>query len=386
MKLYSNAEINGLEEPRILRLTDKSDLHHARRSTEGLLINSEILDVNIPDGFGAYVFKNGVKKPESRPTVGLPDELNYLQPEDIIRINPLKQKVNVIYRRNSSHNSFLLTERCNSKCLMCSQPPRDIDDSHIVNELLEVIPLVNPATESIGFTGGETTIIGDGFIALVESMKDRLPETSLHVLSNGRYQSDINLTNRIASVGHPDITFGIPLYSALPDVHNFVVQADNAYDETIRGILNLARYNISIEIRVVIHNLTYKGLPQLAEFIVRNLPFVDHVALMGLEMMGFTKSNLDVLWVDPYDYQNELVSACKILDQRNVNFSIYNHQLCLLHPDIRKYAVKSISDWKNIYMPECKGCHLKNECGGFFASAKLKYSDHITPELEVSCS
>jgi hypothetical protein len=33
---------------------------------------------------------------------------------------------------------------------------------------------------------------------------------------------------------------------------------------------------------------TFARLPQLAEFIVRNLTFVDHVALMGLEITGFT--------------------------------------------------------------------------------------------------
>jgi len=265
---------------------------------------------------------------------------------------------------------------------MCSQPPRDIDDSYIVDELLQVIPLINKDAAVVGFTGGETTLIGDGFLQLVESMNHHLPDTTLHVLSNGRLQSDIKLAQGIGEINHSGLTFGIPLYSDLPDLHNYVVQADNAYDETIRGILNLARCGVSVEIRVVIHKITCERLPDLASFIVRNLPFVDHVALMGLEMMGFTKSNIDALWVDPIDYQPELSEACHILEEAGLHFSIYNHQLCLLERHLWRHSVQSISDWKNIYLDECNGCVAKNKCGGFFASAPYRYSNHITPIKE----
>ena len=55
-------------------------------------------------------------------------------------------------------------------------------------------------------------------------------------------------------------------------------------------------------------------LPELAEFIYRNLTFTEHVALMGLEYIGYTPRNMDLLWVDPYDYQDKLAEAVRILD------------------------------------------------------------------------
>jgi His-Xaa-Ser system radical SAM maturase HxsC len=172
---------------------------------------------------------------------------------------------------------------------------------------------------------------------------------------------------------------GIPLYSDLSTIHDYVVQADGAYDETIRGILNLKRLGMRVEIRVVVHKQTYERLPQLAEFIARNLLFVDHVALMGLEMTGFTKPNLEDLWVDPRDYQRSLYDAVKHLDAYRMRVSIYNHQLCVLDERLWKFAKKSISDWKNEYMPECTGCAKKTDCGGFFSSARIRYSSHIRP-------
>jgi len=97
---------------------------------------------------------------------------------------------------------------------------------------------------------------------------------------------------KLAQVGHPDFMVGIPLYSDVASHHDFVVQDDGAFDQTMVGFHNLARYGVRIEVRIVVHKQTWERLPKLAEYIYRNLPFVEHVAFMGLEMMGYTKTNL----------------------------------------------------------------------------------------------
>ena len=154
-----------------------------------------------------------------------------------------------------------------------------------------------------------------------------------------------------------------------------------AFEETVLGIHNLARYGVPVEIRVVIHKQTYRRLPTLAEFIARNFPFAAHVALMGLEMFGFVHRNFDELWIDPHDYQAELVQATETLFLSGLNTSIYNHQLCVLDRQLWPFASKSISDWKNIYLDVCQGCDVRDECGGLFQSAAKKHSHHISPVL-----
>jgi radical SAM protein with 4Fe4S-binding SPASM domain len=57
--------------------------------------------------------------------------------------------------------------------------------------------------------------------------------------------------------------------------------------------------------------------------------------------------------------------------------SVYSHPLCVLPEDIRRFSVKSISDWKNEYFEECKGCSAVEACGGFFSSHSLRRSAHI---------
>lgn len=375
----------SLSEPFIARISTNFDYPEPLRTKEIFLLKGTT-QKDIPKGFKAYFLIQydeniliDVKEPN---TFLLQSDQYYLDNQDIVRFDPIRKTLRVIYRKNSNQNSLLLTERCNNHCVMCSQPPRDIDDNYLVNELLTAIPMMSRQTKEIGFTGGEPTILGDNFINLIRACKNFLPETSLHILSNGRNFKNLELAQKVADIRHHDLIIGIPLYSDISNIHNYVVQADNAFDETIRGILNLKQMGVRVEIRIVIHKQTYLRLAQLAEFISRNLLFVDHVALMGLEMMGFTKANIDDLWIDPVDYQPQLVEAVKILNRFKMNVSVYNHQLCLLDKKIWDFNRKSISDWKNEYMPECEPCTKKNECGGFFASAKFKYSKNIQPFIE----
>jgi His-Xaa-Ser system radical SAM maturase HxsC len=172
---------------------------------------------------------------------------------------------------------------------------------------------------------------------------------------------------------------GIPLYSDVDSEHDYVVQARGAFEETVLGLHNLARYNVPVEIRVVIHLQTYGRLPRIAEFIARNFPFASHVALMGLEMFGFVNANMADLWIDPHDYQTELGEATETLFLAGLNVSIYNHQLCVLDRALWPFARKSISDWKNIYLEPCHECSMREDCGGLFQSGVKKHSSYIKP-------
>lgn len=58
------------------------------------------------------------------------------------------------------------------------------------------------------------------------------------------------------------------------------------------------------------------------------------MTLMGLEMIGFTRANLDALWIDPIDYRDILSEAVGILAAYRMNVSVYNHQLCLVSSDV----------------------------------------------------
>ena len=333
---------------------------------------------DLPAGYRGYLLcGTPPSKIEGRDVFRLGEEMHYLAHGDVVRIDPQRHWVSALYRRSSPSNSILVTERCDNFCLMCSQPPRDIDDSWICDELQEVIPLIDPATQEIGLTGGEPALLGRRLVDLVALFRRHLPGTALHILTNGRAFRDAEFANALGRVNHPDLMLGIPVYSDVSELHDYVVQARGAFSETIRGILKLKQAGVRVEVRVVIHAETFARLPELARFLTRNLLFVDHVALMGLELMGFAKTNLKTLWVDPLDYQRELVEAVGELDRAGMSVSIYNHQLCVLDKTLHPFSRKSISDWKNVHFDECGTCGARAECGGFFASASIRKSRGI---------
>jgi hypothetical protein len=98
----------------------------------------------------------------------------------------------------------------------------------------------------------------------------------------------------------------------------------------------------------------------------------------------YAPRNMDELWIDPHDYQDQLESAVEILSTRGMDVSIYNHQLCVLRTSLWKFARKSISDWKNIYLEDCDSCGVREHCGGFFQWARKVHSNciHSLPPAE----
>jgi His-Xaa-Ser system radical SAM maturase HxsC len=360
----------------LLTVTTNASLPSALRYKHALITSQAVPAV----GFGAVLKRNGAVGGFDGNAYELSPEFDYVKDGDILSLDSARENLQVLFRKGTPHNAILLTERCNHYCLMCSQPPREIEDSHLLDRAFDLIALIPKDTERLGFTGGEPTLYGDRLIDLLGHTKRQLPHTSIDVLSNGRRFKDKEFARKLAEIKHPNCTICIPVYSDDPVRHDYVVQAHGAFDETIQGILNLKRFGQKVEIRIVLHKQTVGRLVATCEFIARNLLFVDHVALMGLEIIGFTRPNLDLLWIDPYEYRDTLSEALSILNSYGMNVSVYNHQLCVVNADVDKNYRKSISDWKNEYIEACEPCTRKAECGGFFSSSKLyKHSIHIQP-------
>ena len=336
-------------------------LLRVRTNTDGrgnIGIHDAALIQNIGDaiaakaaGFqNACLIGNGVDLGNIFPQhIMLPGQFGYLGDGDIIGLHPDSRKLRVLYRRASGHNAFLVTERCNHYCLMCSQPPRDIDDSWILDEIAEALPLIDPTTRTIGFTGGEPLLEWRRFVTLLDATRRLLPDTAVHVLTNGRGFASPEVASAWAAVDHPQLCAGIPIYSAVDHVHDYVVQARDAFDETVLGILRLKDKGQRVEIRVVLHRITAPRLVETCSWIARNLPFVDHVALMGLENTGFALANQGLLWIDPIEYQHDLATGVGILSSAGLTVSVYNLPLCLLvprHSDFDGLTVSWLERWQ----------------------------------------
>ncbi|WP_417443177.1 His-Xaa-Ser system radical SAM maturase HxsC [Joostella sp.] len=315
-------------------------------------------------------------------SVSILKNLNHIEEGDILLVK--ENNIRSLFRKNSNNNSIFATIRCNSNCLMCSQPPLDIDDTKenyiIWDYAIELMP---EELEFIGFTGGEPTLLEEYLILLINKLLIRYPNIIIDILSNGRLQATNDYCKVLEKIIDPKrVVFAIPLYSDIYNIHDYIVQSKDAFYQTILGIHNMAELGFLIEIRVVLHKISIERLEELAKYIHKNFPFIYHITFMGLEIIGYTKANKDVLIIDDINHTNQILEkAVLYLDKWNYNTSIYNTPLCHLPTNLRKYAKQSISDWKNSFHNECTSCLLKSECAGFF-SWNIKNS-HVKPITEV---
>lgn len=309
------------------------------------------------------------------------DSVENFNEGDVVVMNK-KGEVIFVYEIKSNHNALMATERCNHRCIMCPQPPI-LQEKDKTPFNLQLISLFDKHTQEIGITGGEPTLIGDNLFTLIHHIKKELPQTAISILSNGVKFADKEYAMKLAKCRHQDLQIDIPLFSDIAEEHNRIVGAKTFY-KTVQGLYNLALFRQRIGLRIVVHKQTYKRLPQFADFIYHNFPFVAQVAFMQMETTGLAKENFEELWIDPYDYNNELREAVLLLADRGMKPYIYNAQLCVLPEDIRCYAQQSISDWKDIYIDECDGCVLKGQCAGFFESNRQAHSSHIKKVKHIS--
>jgi His-Xaa-Ser system radical SAM maturase HxsC len=380
MLLTDKTSVRWDEHPFVVRVSTDPCRPEPLRAKEALLLSptSQIAG----SGFRAYLKPSDLCLQSSKPeglVIPLPSSLSYVADGDIMQIRPLTGDLRVIYRKGARHNSVIVTRACNNYCLMCAQPPRNETDNESADLLWDAIPLMDIDTPDLIFTGGEPTLLGKKLIELIRRTRSFLPHTALHILTNGRLFKYLGLAKDTADVHHPDLVVGIPLYSDVSHEHDFMVQSNGAFDDTVRGILNLARCGVAVELRIIVTTMNQASLDRFARFVSRSFPFCCNVAFMGLEPVGFAKTHIDRVWVDPVDYEECLNRAICLLDVHGIPASIYNHQLCTLRRELWRFARQSISDWKNVFLDGCRQCSVKHQCCGLFSSATEVHSRAIEP-------
>jgi His-Xaa-Ser system radical SAM maturase HxsC len=301
-----------------------------------------------------------------------PEIYNTIENGDIGFINT-RGNLRVVLSRRANHNTLLVTERCDNRCRFCSQPPKEADDDWLLVQAAMAIAAFRSA-ETIGISGGEPLLYRQTFLRFLDFIAEHSPETPLHILSNGRAFADRDYAVAVAERCKAlSMTFGIPLYSAVSTRHDRLVGAQGAFAETVKGLINAGNSGISIELRIIPTKENVTDIAATVVLAARCFTSLSQISIMNLEPTGWAKKNWPELYLEPQDYVDELIEAVEMAGRAALSACLFNYPLCHLPPELRPFAVKSISDWKNYYPDECTGCHVKQDCTGYFASAKGRF-------------
>lgn len=115
LKLHGNALSTNLKLGNHSLLTvTRTNCSDKARGSYAYLMNGQTPD----SGYGCYLDFSGRLNNFSSIDgyLNLPVEMDYLEEGDIISVES-SGHTNVVFRRNSPHNTILLTERCNHYCL-----------------------------------------------------------------------------------------------------------------------------------------------------------------------------------------------------------------------------------------------------------------------------
>ncbi|KQC08081.1 MAG: hypothetical protein APR62_05470 [Smithella sp. SDB] len=331
-------------------------------------------------GFSALITNNDKKKNKSLPQIKVSEEIsNNLEEGDCVLISE-DGNIKVVWEKKAPANSILLTEMCDCRCIMCPQPPK-VHDKNLIEISKRILNLIKiEKSQTICLTGGEPTLLKESFFEILDAINKKHPKSSVMMLTNGKSFADFEFTKRFVSSRPKDFLTCVSLHSDVDEVHDRIVGVKNSFYKTAMGLQNLARFREKVEIRVVVNRINAHRLESIATFIERNFPFINHCTFMGMEIIGLARDNYDTVWIDPYEYREEISQAMRVLSRADINASIYNVPLCLTEKKSWSFARQSISGWKNDYLPICEDCSVKSICCGIFTTSELHQSPNIYPQ------
>ncbi|KQN77496.1 His-Xaa-Ser system radical SAM maturase HxsC [Devosia sp. Leaf64] len=343
ISLIVPADIRGAEKPFVVRLT-----------AEASHVNDAVLRQTDPD---TLLVTYG----RTRARLNGSDTSQYAG--DVVLLDPERAIMHRLIRAKSRHNTFVVTERCDQLCVMCSQPPKK---THFDNfEHFEKASQLAPTNAVLGFSGGEPTLYKDQLFGLLERVHDARPDLRFHVLTNGQHFTDADIQFFSSPAGRK-VQWGVPLYAADRALHDSIVGKIGAFERLQTGLAILGRSGAQIELRTVLTRMNSEVLTELAHFIARFVPFAAPWAIMQLERIGFAKNRWNELFFDNSVAFDRLAEAIDIARVSDIPVLLYNFPLCTVPPAYRALAPATISDWKNKFLPECDGCKLRTSCSGFF--------------------
>jgi His-Xaa-Ser system radical SAM maturase HxsC len=282
---------------------------------------------------------------------------------DVVLVDPHRGVAHRLVRAASPHNTFLVTERCDQLCVMCSQPPKS---GHVdMFPYFEAAALLAPRNMIIGISGGEPTLYKDQLLTMLTRVLEAREDLKFHVLTNGQHFEAVDLA-QLKLLPPERVTWGVPIYADEAALHDSIVGKPGAFERLSVGLATLARAGCSIELRTVVTRENVNGLASLAGYIAANAPFAAVWAIMQLENIGFGRMNWERLFYDHSIRFEPIGAAIDIARARGVETLLYNFPRCTVPAAFRHLAPATISDWKRRYPAGCDSCSEQSLCTGLF--------------------
>lgn len=291
--------------------------------------------------------------------------------------------INVYFENNSIENSFFVTGQCNSNCIMCPTPEgmrRRAYKANVEN-LIEIARHIPSDTAHLTITGGEPFMAREPIFSFLSFLKEKFEETEFLILTNGRVFAIDKYVQALKESIPNNTILGIPIHGSNAAIHDQITRVEHSWQQTLVGIKNLLLNDIRIELRIVISKLNVADFDDLAELIIAEIPGIEYISVIAMEMTGNAFVNRNQVWIPYRESFRMIEKGINKLIRSAIDVRLYNYPLCTVSREYWTLCEKSISSEKIRYDEKCDNCKVKNSCGGVFAGTYKMVKEELEPVL-----
>lgn len=245
---------------------------------------------------------------------------------------------------------------------------------------------LNNYRDAFCISGGEPTLSSD-FFRLMKKIAASFPHKKLLCLSNGRQFCYEDFTRAVLSI-KDDLELVIPLHAPFAELHDRITRTPFSFSQTVKGLKNILRFKSPrqiIEIRIVIHRLNFKTLPELTAYIRKEFAGLGRLVYIFFEVEGQAKKNfkfLNLTYTQARMYLDRIFK--QVTSFPEIRF--YHFPLCILPEKFYPHIWRTLPAHEVAFPKKCMCCAVKKWCLGVHKGYLAHLGDSEFRPIKISPS
>lgn len=256
---------------------------------------------------------------------------------------------------------------CNNNCVSCPVPRRKNKENPSFQNIKKEIDEILSYSEHIELNGGEPTLRKD----LLEILKyiEKRKSNEIGLLTNIRAFYYEEYAKRIARIKNLKII--TTLYGHNSRIHDTITRTPDSFKYKINGLKNLIKYNVLIELRILLHKINYKYFDEIVNFLIDNFNKNDFnkIIIMNPRLTHRAEKNKKAVAEKLTNISKVLEKPIKKLIGKGYNVGLYHFPHCVIPKSLWKCSKGVTADDKEvIFTKRCQTCLKKQECSRIWKS------------------